>query len=221
MNSILATGAVIETTKDLFLSDGTTKLKLIHLNNDTDTAVTVNVYIEYTDIIVRISKKDQEIAAKDQLIIEREYILADLNRLYIEVDTADSVSYIVQGRPVTDGVAILTDVREGLVAYFDERYVVGAQVDSTYGLTYYIVDNDELANYDYTDEVFFNSYFNFNVGSLNFYNCHFMGVTYIKNVGGDITFDNDCKGEITKTNASPAEFPEKITGMGGVNPDWF
>lgn len=65
----------------------------------------------------------------------------------------------------------------------------------------------------FVNRVFVDAYFDYNIADLSFTDCVFLGVCYIKNVGGTITWNGLNKGGFIICNKP---IPETLTGVGDV-----
>ena len=81
-----------------------------------------------------------------------------------------------------------SNIKAALKTYFDTFYAPGLTYVSTPA--------------SFTDETFENIYFDYDTPDLSFTGCTFLGVCYIKNIGGTITHTSS-KGGIVITNGDP------------------
>lgn len=98
----------------------------------------------------------------------------------------------------------------------DAAYSVTAGTVIVENCTIYLDDSGN-GTPSFTNFVFKDCYFDFDVQDLTFSACDFRGVCKIKNTGGSITFTN-CKGGIVESNA---DLPATVRGWGGLSTSDF
>ena len=168
----------------LYRAEGEQYVNMIRLINTSDNTVTFSLTVLYKEIQLRLLKNNYSLAAGDVKVINDKFYLNDLEEIRCSVSLDTALHYIINGGNVADQVNDPT---------------VNVNVDqSSYasGLTVFTSPDS------FTGETFFNAYFDYDTADLEFNDCIFRGVCYIKNIGGTITHTNS-KGGLIFTNGDP------------------
>ena len=178
--------------EQIYIAEYKSEVDFIQLLNEGDEDITINLFIQYDDFIVRIIEKDKVLTNEAPVKLDLGLSLEKLNAILISSNSKEPLSYIIQGHIISQPLEdiLLDNLKAQLTEEFDLRYSATSETIITPEAPAYYELDDIAAIVEFNNEDFNNAYFNYNVSQLIFNGCNFSGVSKIKNTYGSVDYNS-------------------------------
>lgn len=208
----LAAGIItkVVTYEQLYVAEHRTKLTSIFLNNEGDSDIVVNLFIQFGETSQRIIGKNTVISNNEPLRFDIPHEIDNYDMIRITTNVEGTLSYIIEGTIIPQSLEDILIVN--LTEYFDERYQSVSTDNSDSEDIIHITDYSTPFTGLYKGKYFFDC----DESDIVFDNITFFGTIWIRNTG-TVTFTGTadggtvyCSGLIPDTVIGDSLIPDNV-----------